>query len=76
MRFTSIVIAVFLYLGLWLLTYGFSLAYFQRKYTLIAKDYYWLDVMFCLVASAFPMSLLTYFLAMGLEGFKYGWRIK
>lgn len=73
MNWFLIGLAVALYVGCCVASYGAAFAYFQGKYSALADDNRRSDKMFALSVSwVGPISLLVTYLQTGK--FKYGWR--
>lgn len=68
-------------IGLWLLcgfiVYGFSFGYYQNKWPILSEIEHKKDRGVCLMIGVIgPMGLFCYLLSEGLEGFKYGFKLK
>jgi hypothetical protein len=58
------------------ITYGFSFAYFQNRWPKFKDKDYKKNRKFCFKMSLFgPLNMISYFLTIGCEGFKYGFKI-
>lgn len=56
------------------IAYGITFAYYQRRYPLIAKDWYYLDMRFAIFVSLTgPFQLVSQLL---IHGIKYGVKFK